>query len=252
MKIRQILGWTVDVLIAGLGLLIYFTMYTYRYCSFALWVVAGAIAVFLLLGLIGRHFSRTAKVARLIFSTLLGLVFLGACATGVRITAAASSQPEECDYLIVLGCAVNGDTPSQMLQYRINEAYAYLSKNPHAQCIVSGGLGSDDNITEAQCMYNELTAMGIDPDRIWLEEKATSTVENLKFSLALMQEKTGGIPENIGVLSSEFHLFRAQKMAADLGVEVATIPAKTERPGLLLNYFIREIPAIWVYRLTGG
>lgn len=253
MKIRQILGWTTDALLTGLGFLIYFTMYSYRYFAFALWVVAGAVTVFLLLDLIGRHFNRTAKVIRLIFSTVLGLVFLGACATGVQITAAASNQTEqECAYLIVLGCAVNGDTPSQMLQYRIDEAYAYLKKHPQTQCIVSGGLGDGDQITEAQCMYNELTAMGIDPDRIWLEEKATTTVENLNSSLALMKEKTGGIPENIGILSSEFHLYRAHKMAQDLGVEVTTVPAKTQRTGLLLNYFIREIPAVWFYQITGG
>ena len=253
MKTRQIIGWILAMLIAGAGLLIYFFLYTFRYCGFALWGLAGVIGVFLLLDLLGRCMNRIAKVARLVFSTLLGLVVLGAAATGVRITATASSQPEqECAYLIVLGCAVNGDSPSQMLQYRIDEAYAYLKKHPQTQCIVSGGLGTDDKITEAQCMYNELTAKGIDPDRIWLEEQATSTVENLNFSFALMKEKTGGIPENIGVLSSEFHLFRAHKIAQDLGVEVTTVPAKTQRKELLLNYFIREIPAVWYYIVTGG
>lgn len=253
MKVRQIIGWIIGAVIAGLGLLIYLTYYTCRYCAYALWGVAGIIALFLLLDLLGRHANRTAKVMRLIFSTVIGLLFFGAAATGVRITATASAQPEQnCDYLIVLGCAVNGDSPSQMLQYRIDEAYEYLSKNPQTQCIVTGGLGDGDNITEAQCMYNELTSMGIDPSRIWLEEKATSTVENLNYALAILKEKTGGIPEGIGVLSSEFHLFRAQKMANDLGLEVQTIPAKTERKELLLNYFIREIPAVWVYQITGG
>ena len=253
MKARQIAGWILASLAAGLGLMIYLTLYTYRYCAFALWGVAGIIAVFLLLDLLGRWANGTAKVIRLIFSTLLGLVILAAAATGVRISAAAAAQPEtDCAYLIVLGCAVNGDSPSEMLQYRINAAYKYLDAHPHTQCIVTGGLGDDDHITEAQCMYNELTAMGIAPDRIWLEEKATSTVENLTFSLDILKEKTGGVPEGIGVLSSEFHLFRAEKMAGDLGLEIETIPAETERKALLLNYFIREIPAVWFYEITGG
>lgn len=251
MKTLQILGWILVLLLAGFGLLIYLLQYTYRFCAYALWLIAGSIAVFLLLGILGLYTANTAKLIRLIFATILGLVVLAAAATGLRITATAtaSREPAECDYLIVLGCTVDGDKPSRMLQYRITAAYEYLNKYPHSQCIVTGGLGEGDTITEAQCMMDELTAMGIDSERIWLEEKATSTMENLNYSLALLEDKE---PGTVAILSSEFHLYRVEKMAAKLGLEVKTVSANTEKKILLLNNFIREIPAVWFYEITGG
>lgn len=252
MKFRQIFGWIMAALFGGAGLAIFLTLHICRFCAYTLWAIAAVIIVYLLLDLLGRHAKRSAKIMRLVFSTICGLLLVAATFTGVQITAAASSAPaQNCDYLIILGCAVNGDEPSQMLQYRLDAAYDYMIKNPNAQCVVSGGLGDGDQLTEAQCMYNELTAMGIEPNRIWLEEKATSTTENISNSLAILKEKNGSIPDNIAVLSSEFHLFRAGKIAADLGVDVQTVNAKTVRKELLLNYFIREILAVWKYEIFG-
>lgn len=250
MKTRQIIGWSFALLCAGIGTLIFFLMYSHRYIGYVFMGLAGCAAVFLLLQMLGRRMKRTAKVLRLIFSIVIGLGMLTAATTGFYIIAEAGGEAQEpCDYLIVLGCAVNDTTPSQMLQYRIDAACEYLRKNPGTQCIVSGGLGQGDSITEAQCMADELTARGIAADRIWLEEQATSTAETIQYVKAMLQEKTGGIPENIGVLSSEFHLFRSQMVAEDMGMAVQTVSAKTERIGLLGNYFIREILAVWRYKL---
>ena len=101
-------------------------------------------------------------------------------------------------------------------------------------------------------MYQDLTAKGIDPERIWMEDKSTSTRENLRFSLALIEEKTGSRPEKIHVLSNEFHLSRAGLMAKDEGVTAFGIPAKTPYLSLFINYFLREIAALWNYWILGG
>ena len=250
MKTRQILGWCFAALCAGIGTAIYILMYSHRFIGYVFMGLAVYTIVMLLLQLLGRKAKRTSKVLRLICSIAFGLGILAAATTGFQILAAAGGDAEEpCDYLIVLGCAVNEDAPSQMLQYRIDAAYAYLKKNPHTQCIVTGGMGQGDVITEARCMYNELTARGIAADRIWMEEKATSTVESFIYIKALLQEKIGGIPENIGVLSSEYHLYRAQEIAKDQGINVYTVPAKTQRIGLLASNSIREILAVWKYIL---
>lgn len=250
MKTRQILGWIFAALCAGIGAAIFFLLYSHRFIGYVFLGLAGVTAVFLVLELLGRRAKRLAKVLRLCFSIVIGLGIFLALITGFQIAVAAGGDGEEaCDYLIVLGCAVNGDTPSQMLSYRIDAAYTYLKKNPHTRCIVTGGLGQGDSVTEAQCMYNALTARGIAADRIWLEEKATSTKESMMNVKALLQEKTGGIPDSIAVLTSEYHLYRAQKIAADQGLTVATVPAPTKRPGLLVSNSIREILAVWKYML---
>ena len=101
-------------------------------------------------------------------------------------------------------------------------------------------------------MYDALVELGIDPERIWLEEQATSTWENITFSLDLIEEKTGTRPEKIGVLSSEYHLFRASLLAKKCGVEFVGIPAQTSRFSQKVNHFMREIAGVWHFLILGG
>lgn len=157
-----------------------------------------------------------------------------------------------CGYIVVLGAGVNGTVPSVSLQDRLNAAYSYLIAYPDAVCVVSGGQGPYEDITEASCMNRELTAMGIAPERIWMEEKATSTKENLAFSLDLIEARTGTRPVHIGLVSSEYHLYRAGLMAKAMGTETHGIPAQTGWITLRINYFLREIAAVWRFQIFGG
>ena len=151
-------------------------------------------------------------------------------------------------YLLLLGTTVNGTEPSPMLQDRINAAYSYLTAHPEVICIVSGYQNNAD-ISEAQCMYNELTKLGISPDRIWLEDQASSTIENFNFSLALIEEKTGSRPDWITVLSSEFHLLRSSIFARECGVNAVYIGAETTDFPTFAYYFLREIFLVWYYAI---
>ncbi|MCD7730580.1 MAG: YdcF family protein [Oscillospiraceae bacterium] len=135
--------------------------------------------------------------------------------------------------LIVLGCRVKGEQPSLMLQNRINAAYAYLSENPDADAILSGGQGSDELISEAECMYRELVDMGIAPERLVKEDKSSNTHENLQNSLALTEN------DNIVIVTSEFHQYRAKLIAQKEGTEVSAISAKTSL-FLLPTYWVRD------------
>ena len=101
-------------------------------------------------------------------------------------------------------------------------------------------------------MYRELVELGIDPQRLRMEDEATSTWENLNFSLDLIEEKTGQRPEKLGVLSSEYHLFRASLFAEACGVDFIGVPAKTTKISLRVNYFMREVAGVWHYLLLGG
>ena len=154
--------------------------------------------------------------------------------------------------MVVFGAGVNGNVPSLSLRNRIDGAYNYLAANPDAICIVSGGQGTGENISEAECMFRELTKMGIGAERIWQEDQSTSTRENLKFSLDLIQQRTGIRPTEIGLLSSEYHLYRAGLFAQEQGVTAYGIPAETSWVSLRINYYLREIVAVWYYTLFGG
>ena len=245
METLQTIGWIIVILLFGLGTWIRLAQYTYRFCTYALWLLAGCIAVCLLLHMLKQY------TLLCLFIAVLALVALAALVTGIQIIKAAKAAGicTPCDYLIVLGCTVDGDRPSRMLQYRIDTAYAYLTKHPHTRCIVTGGLVDSKVLTEARCMYRALVAMGIDPHRLLLEEQATSTIENFTRSMALLQAEK---PGSIAVISSEFHLYRVEKMAKNLGLTIHTVSAETKKKTLFFNNFIREIPAVWFYKITGG
>ena len=70
--------------------------------------------------------------------------------------------------------------------------------------------------------------------------------------MALIEAQTGSRPASVGIVSSEYHLFRAGLFADAQNVESLGIPATTTWPHLRVNYFIREIIAVWHYIVFGG
>lgn len=196
------------------------------------------------------------RLSRLVTAILTVIICIGAmCAvvTGFLIGMATSGDPNaECCYVVVLGAKVNGTEPSRTLSERIDAAADYLFENPQTVAVVSGGQGSDEGISEAQCMYHGLTKRGIAPERLILEANATSTWENINYSLDMIEEKTGVRPNEIGLITSEFHLYRAILFAKECGVSASGIPAKTGDPVYFLNYFLREIAGIWHYLILGN
>lgn len=175
---------------------------------------------------------------------LLALVVLGFAALGaLEIPVIGTSRGDDgggADYLIVLGAGVNGTAPSLSLKNRLDAAKAYLDENPATVAIVSGGQGPGEDVTEAQAMYDYLTAAGISPERVVMEPRAESTEENLRFSFDIIRGREGEGPVKAAVCSSEYHLYRARRIAESLGETVTTVPAKTPLPVLRLNYFLRE------------
>ena len=252
-KIPFLPGWILAAFLFALGFFVYeFVMG----CSFSgqlLWCFGALVLVYQGLNLLSLKNEKTAKLLRRILTVCVCIGFLIAAVTGCFIIHAAFGDTKtDCDYIVVLGAGVNGTVPSLSLRERINAAYDYLTAHPDSIAVVSGGKGNGEDITEALCMYNELTKMGIDGSRVWMEDKATSTFENLQFSMALIEERTGSRPASVGIVSSEYHLFRAGLFADAQNVDSIGIPATTTWPHLRINYFIREIIAVWHYIVFGG
>ena len=225
----------------------------YTYVRLVPLTIGILIAAWCGLGLLARCQPEAARIFRSLLVTALFLGLLIFSITGTMIIKAGTqTPPENCEYIVVLGAQVRNSGPSATLQERIDAAYDYLVQNPDTIAIVTGGKGGDEPISEAECMFNSLTRRGIDPNRIWLEEKDTSTWENLKFSLDIIEEKTGHRPTSIGVVSSEFHLYRTARQCADRGLTIQGIPAKTGNPERFLHYFLREICGVWHYLILGG
>ena len=76
-------------------------------------------------------------------------------------------------------------------------------------------------------MFRDLTARGIAADRIWKEDQAENTRQNIAYSLDLIEARTGTRPEKAGIISSDYHLYRAGLFAKEQNLESMGIPAKS-------------------------
>lgn len=185
-------------------------------------------------------FLREHTAARVIFSVLTAfaaVLFILALIISVFMIKAANNKPEKPSVLVVLGCRVKGETPSLMLEKRINAAYGYLAENPGAVAVLSGGQGSDELISEAECMYRELVKKGISPERLILEDKSVNTRENIRNSFRIIAEKN--LDGEITVVTNEFHQYRAKLIARKEGKEVTAVTADT-MIFLLPTYWVRD------------
>ena len=243
----------VCALLGGLAFFLKYCVPGYSFSALVCICLIGIILFYTLMPLAGLKFPTFAKIPTRIFTVclILGLLVVG-ITEAIVIHASFGDPKEDVEYMVVLGAKVNADGPSVSLWDRICGAYEYLEEHPDVIAIVSGGQGTDEPITEAECMYRELVMLGIDPKRIWIEDEATSTWENMQFTLNLIEEKTGVRPEKLGVLSSEYHLFRASLFAKACNVEFVGIPARTSRVPQMINHFMREVAGVWHYLLLGG
>lgn len=181
--------------------------------------------------------SRLFRGTVITVSIIAAVLIVLAAVISVFMIKTALNKPENPSVMIVLGCRVREDRPSLMLEKRINAAYDYLVRYPDSVCILSGGQGSDEIMSEAECMHRVLVSKGISPDRLFKEERSTNTYENIKYSLEIINEE--GFQGETAIVTSEFHLQRAVMIARKQGLEAASIPAKTA-VFLLPTYWVRD------------
>ena len=183
--------------------------------------------------------NRTLRIIASVIAGLAAVLLVAAVIISVMMVSAAESRAsdENAGTVIVLGCRVKGDVPSLMLKRRIDAAYEYLEKNPGTVCIASGGQGRDELISEAECIRNVLVEKGISADRIIMEDKSTSTDENIRFSLEKMAEN--GISGGAVIVTNDYHQLRAKMICQKYGLESSAVSAETSLY-LLPTYWVRE------------
>lgn len=184
------------------------------------------------------------KVLRIIFKTaaytfLISFILVEAFIYG-------GTKPDswnKADYVVILGAGLKGENVTATLQYRLDKAVEVLNKDKAIKAVVTGGKGYGEEITEASAMENYLIKKGIDKDRIIIEDKATSTYENFKFTRELLKKRSEKSSFEVIVITSDFHMTRAKLIAKKLGFIPHGLPSPTFKY-LLPNSVIREYFAV--------
>lgn len=186
----------------------------------------------------------TNQVYRRIF--FIGMFVFILSFVGVEAAIILNSYQDErinTDYVFILGAGVDGDTVSLTLKERLDKGMEYLRFNPDSKVVVTGGKGFNTEISEAHAMKVYLINKGLQKDRIIMEDKSTSTMENFKYSKEILnQDKSNSINE-ITVITSDFHMMRSKMLASRNGFKAYGITCKT--PMIVrVNSYIREYFAV--------
>ena len=219
----------------------YIVWYTKKWNSTfsTFWVAFGAVNI--ILGIAVKLLPDWADNCILAVSVVLWLVFF---AVEVLVLCAMIAIPQnKAEYIIILGAQIRGKTITGSLRRRLDKGISYLQKNPQTICIVSGGKGKGEEISEAEAMADYLIEHGVASERIRLEDQSTTTCENLLFSRSYVTDME---KDKVGIISNNFHIYRAMKMARYIGYKrVFAIPASTDMV-LFLNYMVREFFAFFI------
>lgn len=216
-------------------------------------------------------------------SYALGMLVLMLTLLMVYSSATAATE-RNLDYVIVLGTELKDNRITRSLEARLDRAIEYHEENKSTVFVLSGGHGRYSSSTEAGVMYFYMLQHGVPARKLLMEFYSNSTQEKVGYSIqtiladrreslsdARRYSKGRGIGDNagaplgaddaisveerplrIGILSSEYNLFRALSMAERFGVEHA-YPIATETDRLMqLHYSVREAVAILKDRLVGN
>lgn len=163
------------------------------------------------------------------------------------------SEPD-LEYVILLGAQVKSTVPSKALKRRLEAAREYLEENPRTKAVLSGGQGPGEDITEAECMYRYLVNAAIEPNRLLLENRSTTTLENLRYSGVVISEDVQGnaYERKIGILSNNFHVYRAMRLGKKMGYrDFYGIAARSDWH-LQVHYLVREFFALVKEKINGN
>lgn len=144
------------------------------------------------------------------------------------------------DVAIVLGAAPN----SPAIHFRALQGYELYHQGYAKQLILSGGVTSSLDESEAQNMNRFLLKQGLDAHAL-LEEKSTNTLENLENSKRLVP----GVG-SVVVVSDAYHLPRAYLVAKAVGFSRVYWSAPSSnyyKPAELAWYYGREFVAVLAY-----
>ena len=161
------------------------------------------------------------------------------------------------DAIVVLGAAQYDGRPSAIYEARLEHALDLWADKVAPVLVFTGGKEEGDRFTEGGSGARWALARGVPEEDILTEEQSRTTYQNLAGARRLLERRhPGGGRHRIVVVSDPFHMFRAVRQAADLGMDAYPSPTRTSPLSAnrlkLTELVLREDLAIAGYLLSGA
>lgn len=148
---------------------------------------------------------------------------------------------------VVLGAAVwPKNQPSPSLRGRLNKAFELYEEGKVNKIQLTGG-NAPGELTEAQVGYNYLVDKGVLPRDLMLEEKTSSTSEQISFIKTNLMNKKNQY--DVFVISDNFHLPRVLEICKFYNIKVNLVPSDVRHYNDI-DVNVREIVALsffWLF-----
>lgn len=216
------------------------------YLSFV-WLVPAGLSFFFVQILRGRIIVRK-WMKKLMLWILVPLVSLFLITEAVIVSGFFDKSDKEPDYIVVLGTTVYRSGPCYLLRQRLQEAAKWSKEYEDAVIVVTGGQGKTEPFPEGTEMKRYLVEeLGIDEKRIYVEDKSINTFENMTFTGKILEEEFVDFSykdSSVLLVTNNFHMFRAKKIAQKAGYENVTGAAAETLIYLFPHYMVREFFSI--------
>ncbi len=180
--------------------------------------------------------------------------------------------PEQVAGIVVLGGGFEGAINAVRGGYELNssgdrfvEAAILARRYPQAKVVVTGGIGTliQEGEGDGDTAPRLLTALGVAPERLVMEDKSRNTYENAVFTKALVTPKPG---ETWLLVTSAFHMPRSKALFDKVGFATVPWPVDYQTSGIEgVDFFtddaanalrvttvaVREWIGLFAYWLTG-
>lgn len=222
-------------------------------------LIAAPISALYLVSL-GRAWAVGIAVELFFLCVYLGTFLLILLAqTGVhRIWGGSHALPHP-DAVVVHGAGLINGKVTPLLGSRVRKGVEIWQSEalrrrglglPAPFLVMSGGQGPDEPVSEASAMAEFAMTLGVPAADITLEDRSTTTRENIDFTrtlLGVLSVEQGRPAEDVLLVTSDYHATRTAILASDMGTSWEVAPARTARY-YVTNAWLREYVAVLTYR----
>lgn len=185
--------------------------------------------------------TRPSLAKILLVACSIWLCFQTALDAGI-LAAGISFDTSKADKVIVLGYQLKNDMASDTLLRRVEKAYEYAKENPECKLIVTGGVTGKNTKSEAEVMKNALVSYGVDSLRIYKEDQAKNTIDNMKLCKEFLSSK-----DKVVLITSNYHCLRAKVLADRMGYSVKTVGASAPLKLMLNQLFLEKAALLKIF-----